>query len=194
MTIILFVCLQQLEAAQKALLPLQDSILALAKLTATLAADAGKPEAEDILKNMRKADESIRDRLFILQVWRKYDHETAERLARTKAGEFLDPDLAKVLEERQKRLDKEKRAKEREKEKTTSGTRRWRGGAANYSEPQHYQQSSGHFSGRGGYGGGGRGGGGPARGLKRPSEQNTCHICGASDHFLKQCPNRKSTK
>lgn len=188
MTVLSFVCLQQLEAVQKALLPLQDSILALAKLIATLDADKGKPEAQAVLANLRKTDESLRDRLFILQVWRKYDHETADRLARTKAGEFLDPDLAKVLDDRQKRLDKEKR----EKEKERSGKAKWRNGPAN---GQYWQapHGSGYSSsaGRGGYGGGysgaGRVGGGPVKNSKRPSEQNPCHTCGGTDHFYKQC-------
>ena len=43
------------------------------------------------------------------QVWRKYDQETADKFARRKAGEFLDPDLAKVLKEQEKRADRIKR-------------------------------------------------------------------------------------
>ena len=66
----------------------------------------------------------MRDRLFVLQVWRKYDQETADKLARRKAGEFLDPELAKVLEEREKKMDREKREREREKERHGSRSKR----------------------------------------------------------------------
>ncbi len=51
-----------------------------------------KQAAMNSLAEFRKSDESMRDRLFVLQVWRKYDQETADKLARRKAGEFLDPD------------------------------------------------------------------------------------------------------
>ena len=48
-------------------------------------------EAESAMAEFRKTGESIRDRLFVLQVWRRYYQETADKLARMKAGEFLDP-------------------------------------------------------------------------------------------------------
>ena len=71
-------------------------------------------EADAVLTEMRKADEFMRERLYILQVWRKYDFETANKLARKKAGVFLDPDLVKVLKEREKRMDREKRERDKE--------------------------------------------------------------------------------
>ena len=44
-----------------------------------------KQAAMNSLAEFRKSDESMRDRLFVLQVWRKYDQETADKLARRKA-------------------------------------------------------------------------------------------------------------
>ena len=75
-------------------------------LISTLAAGATKREDENILVELRNSEESMRDRLFVLQVWRKYDQETADKPARRKAGEYLDPELAKVLEEREKKMDR----------------------------------------------------------------------------------------
>jgi len=73
-----------------------------------------RTEAEAVLTEMRKADETMRDRLYILQVWRKFDFETADKLARRKAGEFLDPDLSILLEQREKRMEREKRERAKE--------------------------------------------------------------------------------
>ena len=93
-------------------MPLQNGIIASVTLISTLTAGATKREAENILVELRKSEESMRDRLFVLQVWRKYDQETADKPARRKAGEYLDPELAKVLEEREKKMDREKRERE----------------------------------------------------------------------------------
>lgn len=106
---------QQLEATQKVLLSVQNTILALVQLITKLH-EANKTVAREVLKELQNADVSMRERLFILQVWRKYDQDTADKLSRRKAGEFLDPELAKVLEER-KKIDRKKRKGEREKEK-----------------------------------------------------------------------------
>ena len=94
--------IQQLEAIQKVILPSQNAILALVKLTAKLK-DEEKTEADLILTEQRKADQDLRNRLFVLQVWRRYNQETADKFQRRTAGEFLDDDLAKCLEEREKR-------------------------------------------------------------------------------------------
>lgn len=182
---------QQLEATQKGLQPVQEGILALMKLVAKLP-EANRQEATDVLTEFRKADESMRARLFVLQVWRRYDQDTAEKLARRKAGEFLDPELAKVLEEREKRIDREKREREREKEmKYRSQPKRFKGGASQYGDSgQGSSDSNGNQSfGRGGYGPRGRGGG--SRGGKRPGPENKCHLCGSPDHFFKSCPSKK---
>nr|CAH0102643.1 unnamed protein product [Daphnia galeata] len=66
---------EQLEATQKALLSLKNGIIASVTLISTLAVGATKREAENILVELRKFEESLkmRDRLFVMQVWRKYD-------------------------------------------------------------------------------------------------------------------------
>jgi hypothetical protein len=65
---LLFCLFLQLEALQKTSMPVQDGIKAMIKLTAKLTKDTDKNEAADILAELRKADESMRDRLFVLQV------------------------------------------------------------------------------------------------------------------------------
>jgi len=64
----LFCLFQQLEALQKTLMPVQDGIIAMIKLTAKLTKDMDKNDAADVLAELRKADESMRYRLFVLQV------------------------------------------------------------------------------------------------------------------------------
>ena len=59
--------------------------------------EVNRGNANGVMNEFKKDDEPMRARLFVLQVWRKYDQETAEKLARRKAGEFLDPELAKVF-------------------------------------------------------------------------------------------------
>ena len=77
----LFYFCQVLETTQKAILPLQNGILALVKLTATLTKDTENAAANATLVDFRKADEAHCDRLFVLQVWKHYDHETADSMA-----------------------------------------------------------------------------------------------------------------
>jgi hypothetical protein len=103
MAVLLVSLFQQLEAIQRVILPTQNGILAIMKVAAQLTKDQEKAQAEGILTEQRKADQALRDRLFVLQVWRRYDQETADKFARRKAGEYLDEDLAKCLEERDKR-------------------------------------------------------------------------------------------
>ena len=178
--LIVVVCpFQQLEAIQKALIPTQNGILGLTKLIATQTVAAEKTAATAILADLRKSDQSLRDRLFVLQVWKSYDYDTAERMARRKAGDYEDPELAKVLEDREKRSDREKREREREKEKARDQAKRFKGGDSH--RGPHVQQPSG----RGSYAPRGRGG---VRTNKRPSAENTCHKCGSPDHFYNTCP------
>ena len=63
---------------------------------------AGKDSAEAALTEIKKGDDLMHNRLFILQVRREYGEEVADKLSRTKAGEFLDPDLNKILQEENK--------------------------------------------------------------------------------------------
>ena len=60
-------------------------------------------EAKAALVDFRKSELELRDRLFVCQVAKKYGWEDANKMARRKAGEFDDPELTKVLEEREKR-------------------------------------------------------------------------------------------
>lgn len=184
------VSFQQLEATQKGLLPVQNTILALVQLITRLP-EANKAESLEVLKELRKADVSMRERLFVLQVWRKYDQDTADKLSRRKAGEFLDPELAKVLEERDKKLDREKREREREKEKFRNQPKRFKGGAFHFGDfaPGSFDNTGYQAPSRGGYGTRGRGG--SVRGGKRPGPDNKCHLCGSPDHFFKSCPSKK---
>ncbi len=64
----MFCLFQQLEALQKTLMPVQDGIIAMIKLTVKLTKDMDKNDAADVLAELRKADESMRYRLFVLQV------------------------------------------------------------------------------------------------------------------------------
>ena len=169
------------------MLPMQNGIPTLVKLTATLTKDAEKEAANSTLADLRKADEAHRDRLFVLQVWKSYAHETADTMARLNAGEYLDPDLNKALEKREKKQEREKREKDREKERSRNEPKRFKGsggGGARYSSYDSGQQSSGRST----YGSRGRGGN--TRGSKRPSAVNTCYTCGGADHFSKGCPKK----
>ena len=87
-------------------MPLQDAILRLAQYAASVAEEAPLAVMHATLEEMRKADKELRDRLFILQVAKKFDWETANKMARQKAGEYEDPELAKVLEEKEKKEEK----------------------------------------------------------------------------------------
>ena len=179
--------------------PQQDAILSLAKLASELEGEQ-LAAANSSLEGFRKSDKELRNRLFILQVWRKFDYQTANKLAQKKAGEYEDPDLAKVLEDREKAKEKEKRDEKRAREareaqKTkpfspsfkrarTVGPAYVRGpgqastsGASTYGQ---YRQSHGAR-------GGGRGG---ASHSSSKSDKN-CFICGEPGHFFNECPNKK---
>ena len=189
-------------------MPLQNGIIASVTLISTLTAGATKREAENILVELRKSEESMRDRLFVLQVWRKYDQETADKLARRKAGEYLDPELAKVLEEREKKMHREKRERERDRKIFGNRSKRYRSDSSyrGDSRPSTSDHGTYHTGGRGsfryGYGGGGHGGsygghgGGGSydggRGGKRPGPEQKFHLCGDPGHFFKQCPTKSN--
>ena len=83
-----------MEALQKAIEPLQDAILKLAKLAAKL---EGVPlqEANESLTDFRKSDKELRERLFVCQVAKSYGWEDANKMARRKAGDYEDPNLPK---------------------------------------------------------------------------------------------------
>ena len=91
-----------MESIQRAIEPLQDAILKFLKLAAQLE-DAQLQAAADSLEDFRKSESELRQRLFTCQVAKKYGWEDANKMARRKAGEFDDPELAKVLEEGEKK-------------------------------------------------------------------------------------------
>jgi hypothetical protein len=177
-----FAYLQQLEALQKSLIPAQEAILQLGKAVAALPQDK-REGANEALTTLKKVDVALRDRLFVLQVWRKYDQETAERMARQKAGEFEDPALTKALDEREKKLEREKREREKDKMKFQNQAKRYKGGAQSYSEPG--SSVGGNFHRATSFPRG------QNRGGKRPGAENRCHICGSQEHFFKSCPSKK---
>ena len=194
-----------MEAIQKALIPAQNGIIAMTKSVASMETGPVKTAAIAILDDFKKSEEALRDRLFVLQVWRRYDYDTSNEMARMKAGEFEDPHLAKTLEKREKRMDREKRERERDKTRHQQQPKRSRGGAPHYGYPggvPHYGYAA-HYGyagsydngqqphGRGGYAQRGRGGHSQVKISKKPSAINTCHTCGGTDHFYKQCTVKK---
>ena len=198
--------LQQLETIQKSIEPLQDGILGLLAVASLITNEAHLQALNVNLDSVRKAEKELRDRLFMIQIAKKYDWEAANKMARRKAGEYDDPELSKVLEEREKKEEKEKK----EKAKLATSMKAKRGGRF-YGSPAPFY---GGFRGYGSvpYGPGPsmtspnfshefgassrRGffrspGAGPSFG-RRPSRGNdNCHTCGQAGHFWKVCPNQK---
>ncbi len=187
----LFVLPQQLETIQKALLSLQNGIIESSRIIGRLPAGRDRREAESAMAEFRKADESMRDRLFVLQVWRRYDQKTADKLARMKAGEFLDPELAKILEEREKRHDRDRREREKERERSNR-SRRYRGGTAHYSDYPSRLSDSGAYqtTGRSGFGSEYGGRGGNVRGGRRPGPDNKCLFVANQAIFSSNAPKK----
>ena len=191
-----------METVQKVLEPTQDAILNLVKLTAKLTGE-DQNAANVILGEMRQSEKVLRDRLFVLQVWRKYDYETANKMARKKAGEYDDPDLAKVLEEKQKKEDKAKAEREKMKLMPTANRfKRTRPFSLPYGRAGPPAFGGGYWpntnqtrSFSGGYGGSGGFGGPNFRGRGRPNADqrgdDKCHNCGEKGHYYRECPNKK---
>ena len=176
-----------METVQQILEPQQDSIIQLAKLTAKLEGD-NKAEATASLEGLRKAEELLRNRLYILQIWRKFDYETANKLHKKKNGKYNDPDLEKILEDRDKREEKNKRERERARSVTPNKPKKFRFGDSPYYSrggpfrAQSYDRQSGS-----GYRGGAR----PNFNQREPRADLKCHICGESGHLFKDCTRKK---
>lgn len=180
---------QQLDTVQQILEPLQDGIIALTKLAAGLEGD-NKAALVVGLEDIKKAEQLTRNRLYILQIWRKFDYETANTVAKKKNGEFEDPDLVKALEDRDKKEEKAKRERERARAATPYRAKRGR-----------YEGSSPHASGT--YGayraqmqdrGHGRSQRGGHRGGYINRDWKTdgkCYTCGQGGHQFKECPDKK---
>ena len=189
--------MQQIEAIQKFIEPQQDAILSLAKLAAKLEGN-NLAEANLSLEGFRKSDKELRNRLFVLQVWRKYDYQTSQKLAQKKAGEYEDPDLVKILDDREKAKDKEKREAQRAKSATTNTFKRARLAGPTYVRGTGAQSNSPLATTYGQYkhGGGGYNSRGGARGGAGHNSRNSqgdknCFLCGEDGHFFKYCPTKK---
>jgi hypothetical protein len=141
---------------------------------------------------LRKAEDELRQRLFVCQVAKRYGWEDANKMARRKGGEYDDPELAKVLEEREKKEEKAKR--DRAKSAGSGGAKRGRFASSlgtskgsgyvarqNNSPLAAVDQSSSRS--RGGY-------------ARRPQAQASsdlkCYVCGGFGHYFRHCPDRKT--
>lgn len=184
-----FCSYQQLEALEKIMLPTQTGILASLKLIATMREGADKTAAKDAIAEFRKAHEVMRKRLFILTIWRKFDYTTADKVARRKAGEYLDADLAKVLEEKDRT--EAKREREKEKDRSHGQGKRFKGNQSHQVEFGAGSTNTRGYQGRSGLSWrGGRGG--PFRGKSEvPTTDRRCYVCQSLEHFARNCPNRK---
>lgn len=189
-----------MEAIQKAMEPQQDAILALKRLAAVLEG-ANLATANESLAGFRKSDKELRNRLYVLQVWRKYDYQTAHKLAQKKAGEFEDPDLVKILEDREKAKEKEKREalKARDSQRSKSFSPSFK--RPRPAGPAFTRGSGGHSNsplagtyGQYKYGGGGynaRGGAKSGPGASSSKATKNCFVCGELGHFFNECPTKK---
>lgn len=168
-------------------------------MAATVTAEVTLGELNASFEELRKADKELRERLFVLQVARKFDWDAANKMARRKAGDYDDPELAKVLEEREKKEDKIKRDREKERAKSFNSPNAKRGrfqgsstsssfarnGYQGYSSPLASNYAHDHRQ-KGSYGRPqGSGYGQPRR------DEQTCNNCHQKGHFWKTCPNKK---
>ena len=163
---------------EKIIVPLQNGILGERRKIARMEEGADKTAAQGALAEFRKSDERARKHLFFLQIWKKHGRETAVKYARRKNGEYLDNDLAKVLEDMDNLEYKRERDRESTKERSNVQVKRFRGDS-------RAGPSEGY---RGGYVQRGRGGyfrGGKQTATKK---ERKCYLCGATDHFVRNCP------
>lgn len=145
-----------------------------------------KAEAAAGIEEVKKAEQLTRDRLYILQIWRKYDYETANKVAKKKNGEHDDPDLVKVLEDREKK--EEKAERERARQSSQSKFKKFRSesyqnyGASTGYGSQSYDKYQG-CSQRGGH----------RRGFSNRDwkPEGKCYTCGLTGHQFANCPGKK---
>lgn len=164
------------------MIPLQNGILEAVAVIATVEEGNTKTAAKNALAQLRKADEESRKKIFFLQVWKKHGRPIAVKYSRRKKGEYMDNDLAKVLEDQDKIDYKRERDRELAKERSAAQAKRFKG------NPQHGHSGAGPS---GGYRGvhAPRGRGGYFRGGKQMTakEEWKCYLCGATDHFVRNC-------
>lgn len=168
----------------------QYGILAAGRAIAKMEAGQ-RQEAEAALAYFRKTDQLLRERLFILQVWRKHGEVIARQLASMKAGELLDPDLAKLLKDKLKSEQKIQRDLAKDRVASQQQAKRFK--------PYHGAGTSGYNRGsqnRGGHSRGGRGyaRGGSSNGRGAEPEpgsvpkERSCYLCHSTEHFIRNCP------
>jgi len=152
-----------MESLRDSIIHVQNGILMAVRVIATMEAGAPKTEATAALDHFRKSDKVMRQRLFILKVWRKHGQDIATQLASVKAGELLDPDLAKLLKEKQKSEQKIQRDLAKDRAAVQQQAKRFK--ADNGAGPSGYDRGSLKTGGYPrGEGGNARGGGGQGRG------------------------------
>jgi hypothetical protein len=176
--------------------------LKLVNLATTITNEAHLQAINSSLEDLRKSEKEQRDRLFVIQVAKKYDWEAANKMARRKAGEYDDPELSKVLEEREKKEEKAKKEKARLAItlKSKRGGRffgsasSFRAGFSGYGlapmvMSPHFSQDfgaprrgAGYFRGRSS---------GYTFGRRPERDEQRCHTCNQTGHFWKMCPNKK---
>ena len=173
----------------------QEAIIVSTRLIATMVEGAGKDSAQVALAEFKKSDDLMRNRLFILQVRREHGEEVADKLSRTKAGEFLDPDLNKILQEENKMKRKIQLELEKEKERLRIKAKRTKFnprssdyGAGPSNAGGYHGSYQGTTRGRGGYS---RGGGTKHIPTTAP-EPKKWYTCQSTQHLARNCTN--STK
>ena len=185
-----------METIQKTIEPLQDAILKLANLATTTTAENTLTELNNSLTELRKADKELRERLFVVQVAHRYDWDAANKVARRKAGEYDDPELTKVLEEREKKEEKVKREREKDRARSLSSFQAKRG---------RFNENPSPYYGRGGpqvhaspsasaYPQGQRRAGfgrSNSFGARQFKEEERCNNCHQKGHFWRECPSKK---
>ena len=177
----------------------QNGILAAVQVIAKMENGDHKEEAKVVLTHFRKSDESMRKRLFILQVWRKHGRDVAAKLASRKAGELLDPDLANILKGKQKIEEKIQRDLAKDRAVTQQQAKRFKydygAGHSNYNrggQSRGNQHRGGYTRGGGGYTRGGEGyGRGAGTKQSTTKEEKKCYSCNSAEHFARNCPTRK---
>ena len=185
-----------MDTIKKTIEPLQDAILRLANLASTTTAANALTELNSSLGELRKADKELRERLFVVQVAHRYDWDAANKVARRKAGEYDDPELTKVIEEREKKEEKAKRGREKERSRPFTPSHAKRGryyseGPIPYNprgndQPFFQRRSSGYgHSSVSGFGQS------TSSGYRQQREEQKCNNCHQKGLFWKECPSKK---